>query len=45
MIGLVLVTHGRLAAEFVGHPATSAVLKAGRCEDLVKTKAQGQNNK
>ena len=34
----------RLAAEFVGHPPTSAVIKAGRCEDLVKQKAQGQNN-
>ncbi|GHU28836.1 hydroxymethylglutaryl-CoA lyase [Betaproteobacteria bacterium] len=35
----------RLAAEFVGHPAGSTVLKAGRCVDLVKEKAQGQNNK
>ena len=35
----------RLAAEFVGHPPTSAVLKAGRCIDLVKEKARGQNNK
>ena len=35
----------RLAAEFVGHPANSTVLKAGRCADLVKEKAQGQNNK
>jgi hydroxymethylglutaryl-CoA lyase len=35
----------RLAAEFVGHPASSTVLKAGRCVDLVKEKAQGQNNK
>ena len=35
----------RLAAGFVGHPAASAVLKAGRCVDLVKEKAQGQNNK
>ena len=35
----------RLAAGFVGHPAASAVLKAGRCADLVKEKAQGQNNK
>ena len=34
----------RLAAEFVGHPAASTVLKAGRCIDLVKEKAQGQNN-
>jgi hydroxymethylglutaryl-CoA lyase len=34
----------RLAAEFVGHPAASAVLKAGRCADLVREKAQGQNN-
>ena len=35
----------RLAAEFVGHPPGSAVIKAGRCIDLVKQKAQGQNNK
>ncbi len=35
----------RLAAEFVGHPANSTVLKAGRCADLVKEKAQAQNNK
>jgi hydroxymethylglutaryl-CoA lyase len=35
----------RLAAEFVGHPAGSAVLKAGRSVDLVKEKARGQNNK
>ena len=35
----------RLAAGFVGHPAASAVLKAGRCVDLVKEKAQAQNNK
>lgn len=34
----------RLAAEFVGHPAASAVLKAGRCEDLVREKAKGQDN-
>ena len=34
----------RLAAAFVGHPAASAVLKAGRCEDLVKQKARAQNN-
>ena len=27
----------RLAASFVGHPAASAVLKAGRCADLVKS--------
>jgi hydroxymethylglutaryl-CoA lyase len=35
----------RLAASFVGHDPASTVLKAGRCQDLVKTKAQGQNNK
>ncbi|MDR1709627.1 MAG: hydroxymethylglutaryl-CoA lyase [Candidatus Accumulibacter sp.] len=35
----------RLAAEFVGHPAASAVLKAGRCEDLVKERARGQDNR
>ena len=34
----------RLAAQFVGHEAASAVLKAGRCEDLVKEKAKAQNN-
>ena len=34
----------RLAAQFVGHVAASTVLKAGRCVDLVKEKAQGQNN-
>jgi hydroxymethylglutaryl-CoA lyase len=34
----------RLAAEFVGHPANGAVLKAGRCADLVKEKARGQCN-
>jgi len=34
----------RLAARFVGHEAASAVLKAGRCEDLVKEKAKAQNN-
>ena len=39
------VDTARLAAGFVGHPAASAVLKAGRCVDLVKEKAQGQNNK
>ena len=35
----------RLAAGFVGHPPTSAVIKAGRVIDLVKEKAQAQNNK
>jgi hydroxymethylglutaryl-CoA lyase len=35
----------RLAAQFVGHEPGSAVLKAGRCQDLVKKKAEGQNNK
>jgi hydroxymethylglutaryl-CoA lyase len=34
----------RLAAQFVGHEAGSAVLKAGRCADLVKEKATAQNN-
>jgi hydroxymethylglutaryl-CoA lyase len=34
----------RLAAGFVGHPANSAVLKAGRCVDLVRGKARGQDN-
>lgn len=34
----------RLAAQFVGHEAGSTVLKAGRCADLVKEKAQAQNN-
>jgi hydroxymethylglutaryl-CoA lyase len=34
----------RLAARFVGHEPGSAVLKAGRCEDLVKEKARAQNN-
>jgi hydroxymethylglutaryl-CoA lyase len=35
----------RLAAKLVGHEATGAVLKAGRCEDITKEKAQHQNNK
>lgn len=35
----------RLAARLVGHEAASAVLKAGRCEDIVKVKAQAQNNR
>lgn len=35
----------RLAAQFVGHDAGSAVLKAGRCEDLVREKAKAQDNK
>jgi hydroxymethylglutaryl-CoA lyase len=34
----------RLAAQFVGHDAGSAVLKAGRCADLVKEKAKAQDN-
>ncbi len=34
----------RLAACIVGHDAASAVLKAGRCEDIVKEKPQAQNN-
>ena len=35
----------RMAARFVGHEAGSTVLKAGRCQDLVKEKAKAQNNK
>jgi hydroxymethylglutaryl-CoA lyase len=35
----------RLAAAVVGHAAASAVLKAGRVQDLVKEKAQAQENK
>ncbi len=35
----------RLAAELVGHEASGSVLKAGRCEDICKEKAQHQNNK
>ena len=35
----------RLAASFVGHPATSAVLKAGRTVDLTTEKAHAQNNR
>jgi len=34
----------RLAASVVGHDAASAVLKAGRCVDLVNKKAERQNN-
>ncbi|WP_319239170.1 hydroxymethylglutaryl-CoA lyase [uncultured Propionivibrio sp.] len=34
----------RLAASFVGHAPSSAVLKAGRCVDIVKEKPQAQNN-
>lgn len=34
----------RLAAAFVGHAPASAVMKAGRVEDLVKEKAKAQNN-
>ena len=35
----------RLAAQSVGHEPNSAVIKAGRCEDLVKEKAQAQDNR
>ncbi|MDU4962543.1 MAG: hydroxymethylglutaryl-CoA lyase [Sporomusaceae bacterium] len=34
----------RLAAQLVGHEAASAVLKAGRCEDISRQKAQHQQN-
>lgn len=34
----------RLAAKYVGHAAGSAVLKAGRCVDIVKEKPKAQNN-
>lgn len=34
----------RLAASCVGHAPSSAVLKAGRCVDIVKEKPQAQNN-
>ena len=42
---LMAMDTARLAAGFVGHAPASAVLKAGRCVDMVKGKAQGQNNK
>ena len=35
----------RIAAKLVGHEASSAVLKAGRCEDISQAKPQHQNNK
>ena len=35
----------RMAQQMVGHEVTSAVLKAGRCEDLSKEKAKQQNNR
>ena len=35
----------RLAAQCVGHEPNSAVMKAGRCEDLVKEKAKAQANR
>jgi hydroxymethylglutaryl-CoA lyase len=35
----------RLAQQLVGHQTESCVLKAGRCQDLVKEKAKHQNNK
>lgn len=34
----------RLAADLVGHAASGAVLKAGRCEDITTEKARRQNN-
>lgn len=34
----------RLAERLVGHPADSAVLRAGRCADLAREKAVGQKN-
>lgn len=36
---------GRLAEQMVGHKSGSAVLVAGRCEDLTKHQAKHQNNK
>ncbi len=35
----------RMAQRMVGHEVTSAVLKAGRCEDLTKEKVKRQSNK
>jgi len=35
----------RLAAAVVAHDAGSAVLKAGRCQDLVKEKPKAQENR
>ena len=35
----------RMASAFVGHSPASFVLKAGRCADLAKGKAKGQENK
>jgi len=35
----------RLAASIVGHDEAHAVLKAGRCEDIVKEKPKAQDNK
>ncbi len=35
----------RMAQQMVGHESGSAVLKAGRCEDLTKEKIQHQQNK
>ena len=35
----------RLAAALAGREASSSVLRAGRCEDISKIKAQHQNNK
>lgn len=35
----------RLAEQLAGHQASSAVLKAGRCEDLTKQQVSRQNNK
>jgi hydroxymethylglutaryl-CoA lyase len=35
----------RMAQKMVGHEVTSAVLKAGRCEDLSKEMAKEQHNR
>lgn len=39
------INTARLAQQFVEHEAGSAVLKAGRCQDLVQEKPQYQDNK
>lgn len=39
------MTTARMAQQMVGRQTESFVLKAGRCQDLVKEKAQHQNNK
>jgi len=43
-LGKAIVT-ARIAQEIVGRQTDSFVLKAGRCQDLVKEKASRQNNK